>query len=759
MESYPALRQDPRTADGLDSQRIDLVRKRWHGQDAAYLGYARTVEEHIRMLSGRHWDVWSELSGRFVDALRWMSPDERRWRQRPVMDYLGYWFLLTLSKVTENPPVISFMPATADHRDASLAETMEPIWKTLFDDMDADERIITMAGWLLAAGMGYFVTRVDFQGGAPRKLIAPALLSLAQPDGQPPIERVAGAVPYDQQGNPLAQLVPDPERPGEFGYEATGEPYQDQAGMPALDVASPLEIRAQWGSQIPWSKKRWIIQRWFLSPDDVERRWQVKVAADHSPDDDEGGPGYLERLLFGTGYFGAARGDVGSGSGDAQSMSRQEGFVGGYTMWERPDPSVTPESEDDPGGRLLVCTGTTVLWDSKRPFRTEAAGPIRRCVFMDIPGRPHGSTPLEKMVPLQKRLNRIEAQIAEHTNLVTNPILLLSDTAGIDDDDFVARPGTHITHNYVGPGRPAEWLAPPSLSADVWRHKEDVRAQLFVIGSMAGGEGSAPTDNASGELVQQLRFNSDRPLAPLSRSLTLGIAGVAEDVLAILPTIWTDEQIIDYAGEDNVMRTLTVLPEMFEGRVNVKPIVESANAESREQRLQRVMMLYNLGAWGQPGTPEANGMLLKLARFPDLTRATRPGGIDRVTAEHNVGRLMRGDPAQAIPVLEVYDLVVHLGVVETFMKTPEYLALDPAIIAQCDLYRQVLIAAQMQKLAGPAAQMQAATAIAAAGPMAAPPSTNPSAPSSPDTRSPPVTNAAPVSGPPSSSAPRSTRAA
>jgi hypothetical protein len=167
---------------------------------------------------------------------------------------------------------------------------------------------------------------------------------------------------------------------------------------------------------------------------------------------------------------------------------------------------------------LVVAPGASrVLWDSVRPFKTVCAGPIRRVAFIDLPGRPHGSTLLEKLVPLQKRYNRVEAHIAQHTNLCTDPILLVHEAAEIDDDEWVARPGLRITHGYNGPGDPAKFLSPPPLSADVWRHKADLRDQMFVIGAMSGNQSEAPTDGASGELVEQLRFNADRPLTPLTR--------------------------------------------------------------------------------------------------------------------------------------------------------------------------------------------------------------------------------------------------
>lgn len=724
---YIPLRTDPETPDLLDNDRVQMVMRRWSAQDQAYLGYAKTIEEHIRMLSGRQWDVWSDLYGRFVDVLQFMTEDERKHRTRPVMDYLGYWYGLSLSKCIENPPVISFLPATADRVDAMLAEVMDPVWKTLFDEMEMDARIIRMVAWQLVAGEGYFSTRPDFQLGSKRQLIGPAVLTLDRGLGADPITRSVDAVPYDREGNPRAQLVPDPddpENPDAYGYDVTGDPYEDLEGSPRVDVLCPLQVRAQWGQQIEWRDKRWIAVESFLLPEQVEETYGVKCDPDSYLGDDEQGAGYLERMLFGTGYFGAALQGTNVAAmlpGSTATEARlAEGYVRTITLWEKPVRGVTDQTDESPGGRMLVVAPgpTKVLWDSLRPFRTECAGPIRRVAYLDIPGRPHGSTTLERMVPLQKRLNRIEAHISQHTNLCTDPILMVHEATGIDPDEFVARPGLVITHGYNGTGDPAKYLVPPELSADVYREKDGVREQLFVIGGITGNQGNAPTANASGELVEQLRFNSDRPLAPLTRSLVLGIADVAEDVQAILPTLWDQEKLISYAGDDNVIRTVTVLPEMFKGRVNVKPSIESAAVESKERKQNRLFQLYEMGAFGNLADPmqqaKATRQLLSLLQFPDLNRAARPGGIDRVMAEHNLGRLVRGDAAAEIPLLEVYDFDVHLDVIETFMKAPEYLTLDVAIQTQFLLLRANMEAAreqqqlmQIQK-AGPIAQATAA---------------------------------------------------
>lgn len=693
-----ALRADPATPDELDGERVNLVLDRWKSQDQAHTAYNRMVEEHVRMLAGRQWDVYSEVLGRYVDALRYMSADERRWRQRPVMDYLGYWYMVTLSKATENMPLVGFLPSTADHLDAQLAEVMDPVFKTLWDEVEMPEKFMQAAAWCLVAGEAYMASRAEYNTGPMREMIGDAVLKLEREDGSE-IERVAEGVPFDEDANPLAELVEGED--GDFGFDVTGEPHAEPEGEIKVDVYCPLEIRAQWGSHIAWSDKRWIIHRWFLTPDQVQERYGIEVEADAYADDEAGGPGYLERLLFGSGYFGAARQDMaGTGSSENQQARAQEGFVCGYTMWEKPDAKLSPATEDSPGGRLLVIGGGKCLWDSARPYKTECAGPIRQVAFLTMPGRPFKATPLEKIIPLQKRLNRVEAQIAEHTNLCTNPVLLVTDGSGIDGDSFVARPGLTLTHDYQGPGDPAKWLSPPSLSNDVWRHRQSIIEQMMTIGSLTGNQGESQGTNPSGELIQQLRYNADRPLSPLTRSLELAAAGVAEDWMAIIPTVWTDERVINYAGEDSVLRTVTVLPEMWDGSVNVRPIMESAAPETREKRQERVLGLYQMGAFGEIGSPPAIKRLLELSRFPELSRAARPGGIHRVMAEHNMAKLVRGEEAETIPILEVYDLVVHLEVLEEFMAGPEYLALAVETQEQFEIYRGVLKDAGVAKQIG-----------------------------------------------------------
>ena len=697
--------------DVLDVERIRLVRGRWDQQTSALLKRDRMIEENVRFLAGRQWDVWSNLLGQFVEPTRYLSDTERQWRQRPVVNLLQYWFMLTHARVTETPPVITFQPASADRMDANLADTMDTIFKTLWSgELEMDQRFPEAASWLIAAGEVYMETCSEYGRNAAQYMLqAPATLSMTPEDGSEAITReTGGPVPYSAQGNPLASLVPEGDDYGfqvpDFGQGYEGEqPAYVKEGTPKVRVYSPLEVRSEWGANIPWSEKRWVICQRFLSTDQIQELYGVDVKPDTvgQAGDISGGAGYLQRMLFGAGSFGApSRGPIGDDTPTGE-------YVSVWSMWEKPTQSISPESEDEPGGRLLVVTPTEVLHDSTRPYKTKGAGPIQRAQFVQMPGRAgQGSTPLEQLVPLQKTYNRGWAQMLEHRNRCTNPTLVYDFASGFDAQ-MSNLPGSMVGADFTHNSQPAYFLAPPPLSGDVYKIQEMIFQVMFTLGGMAGAEGSPPTDDPSGELVAQLRFNSDRPVMTAVRSLAEALAGIGDDLVAILPTCWPVEKIIAYAGDDNVLRTIQVLPEMWDGRVNVRPDITSAVPESQPARQARLERLWMAGAFGDP-LMQGRKIFLELANFPNMSRAFRmDGGVDRVTCERMLTEIGQG--MQVGQILQQlgpwYNYDVFLDTTRNHLAAPEFRDYDPPVQQQLALFFETLLNAKVQS-----AQLQASVA-------------------------------------------------
>jgi hypothetical protein len=292
--------------------------------------------------------------------------------------------------------------------------------------------------------------------------------------------------------------------------------------------------------------------------------------------------------------------------------------------------------------------------------------------------------------PIQRTYNRGIAQILEHRNLTTNPILILDEQTGLEEEQITNKPGLIIKATRREGVVPLEYVQPPRLSEDVYKTQTMLADELNFLGNIEGSEGAPPTRDASGELVKELRFNQDRFIGPTMRRAVHTMRRMVEDWTVWLPVIWDEEKIIGFAGADQVVRTVMVYPEMFDtGSVNVHVDIESMLPEGRGERQAKVARLYQDGLLGLPGSPEAQKRFFELSRFPHMGRSYQPGGIHKVTAEQENGRLAQGTPADQVPVLPWYDHAVHLMVHEEFMSAPEYLKLPREIQVEYVRHREV----------------------------------------------------------------------
>lgn len=674
-DTPPVLRGDDPftdTDDGYDSDRVEWLRNLWRSQDELLRDRDKLIEQNIRMLCGQQWTVWSRLLGRWVDVTQFLTDEERRWRFMPVLNRLIHWFMLLHARLTENPPVLTFQPGP-DQIDAETAEIADIVWKHLWTEADGVDRVSQMYAWLIPGGRAHMKSRIDPMRGEPILFQGPGMLEVVGSD----TKRFLPNVPYGPDGSPRGQLLED-------GTTQLGEPHVEYEGGIVLDVLSALECRSQWGATVPWHEKAWHLQRSLLTPEEVYESLGVEVDPTIRGQEAREA-GILRRLLRGSGFWGSAGGkhylEASKGSGE------EEDLVEVFEFWHRPGrfPGME-QAPDKPGGRLCLTAGDKRVRDGQRFAPFKYTSPIRSFDFVNIPGRPSGTSVQEMMNGPQKTFNRVVSQILQHATLVSNPIKLV-DSTRVQEGQQTNRPGAHVACNDLSaPGDPIRFVSVPSLGSDVWRTQTMLRDEMIELGNIAGAEGTPPTTDSSGELVKELRFNSDRFIGPTARRSVSEIARIAEDWKLLVPLIWDDEKLVRVAGEDLIAHTVLVRPHLFEqGTYNVIPDVESMLPEGRGERQDRVERHYAMGMYGEPGSPEAVSRFFELSRFPHMSREARPGGMDRITAEHNVGKLLQGVRADEIDVFEWYDHEIHVMVLERVMKSPQYTKLPVHI--QFEFYK------------------------------------------------------------------------
>lgn len=731
ITDVPRLRDEPFTPDAEDDRRCAFVKHKWHSQDELLRRRDRQIEENVRMLLGQQWIVWSDMRGKYIDLSETLKDDERRWRHMPVMNRLFLWYVLMHARMTENPPVISWQ-AGPDRIDSQLAEVMDTVFKHVWTDVGMTEVLDRMFAWMIPSGRTFLKSRIDLTKGAPIKAEGPAELellnSMGSPilgaDGNPIRRRIEESVPHGPDGEPLGKLI---DGQGFVPQEGAEAHIYTEGGI-AVDVLTALEARGEWGPS-PWHHKGWHCHRSLLTPEQFWEAYGVEVEPDIKGQQAED-VGVVWRLLHSTGLFGAADGKAGG-----EGMDGASSFVSVYEYWQRPGrfPG-TERTDSSPGGRLLTVTGGNhVVRDGVRTAAFEFTSPIRCFDFVNLPGRSSGSSPQEQMNGPQRTRNRMHAQIFMHATRAANPTKVVDRGSGIQEGQLSNIPGEEVMVDRKGSTvMPIEYVATPSLGREVFDAADRLAHETDQLGSIAGTEGASPTEDASGELVKELRYNADRPIASPMRRAVFELARMGLDWKVMLPTVWDQEKIIAITGEDHIARTVAVWPELFEkGTVNASPAIESMLPEGRGERQQRVRMMYADGIYGMPGTPQAIHAYLEQARFPHMSQAHRPGGVDRTTAAQNVGKLLQGTPASEIPVFPWYDFQIHIWVVEQFMKSPEYLKVDPAQQQEFVVHRLILKEAQLQAAVeemGQSLTLEAATASIQQGMTGAPAGGDPNKP-------------------------------
>ncbi|HKC40362.1 MAG TPA: hypothetical protein VKC15_12535 [Gemmatimonadales bacterium] len=723
FRDVPPLRADPFIIDQFDGRRVEWNMRMWRQQDHALRRRDRQIEENIRVLAGQHWTIWNPWLQKFMDVSEWMTDDERRWRQRPVVNRVLYWFILTHARLTENPPILTFQPSNADRISADLAEVQDTIFKSKWREIGMEEVIDDLVAWLCPGGRAFLQTTLDSSKGPIREMRGDGLVPVMRMDqeteswqpildasGAPARQFVKGKVGFKRGEDGTTPItVSHMTEDGQLVDREPVETYPE--GDLSVEVLSPVQVRGEWGPT-PWHKKRWHMVRSWMTPEQIYEMYGIEeVGETPSVSVATSDPGFLQRMFFGSGYFGAASDKPGS---EWATMPTRESFVEVFTRWEVPSafPGTQrrpPEKGDpgEPGGRLLVTTKRKVLRDGPRPFDFPHGSSIRKFDFVNVPGRPSGTTPLEMLLPLQRSYNRFYAQIFENATLHANPIGIIDQFSGLGQVEMTNKPGERFTV-MRRQGVPAfEYVDPPALGRDVYKAQELLKADFQDLGHIEGAEGRAPTPDPSGKLIKELRFNSDRFLGPTARRMVEELARMAADWMAVIRVCWDEEKIITYAGEDTIPRTVSVYPEMFtEGAVHVIPDIESMLPQSRSERQGQITTMYQMGAWGIPGSPGAVAKWLELGRFPHIGRTAWPGGQDVTTAQQENAKLLQGVPANQIPIFDWYDDSVHVAVIEDFMKSPYFLKLDPAKQQQFTIHRQMHLLAQQAKVLKAAVKTQ-----------------------------------------------------
>jgi hypothetical protein len=708
---------------------LQWVKERcWRDWHDAYRPWWRQVEDNVRMLSGRQWDIYIEGLNDFVDLSAYFAVDDERWRRYPVFNWVAHYYKLTLSKLTENPPGIGYLPATPDEIDARLAQVMEPVFKSCWRRMDMPEAVFDLYGWVIASARGIAKLVWNPDLGPAEDYHGPSVVSLLTGDGI--FRRELSDAPYLHLGDGefmphlLNELAPgpagaplvDPEtglpvflpaQDGEQGLKF-GPPSRDRLGdletviVPSVGVITPH-------SPVPFHKKPWYCHAYPMHVEEIEERWGVAVEPEGLTFDD-----VLElKLQYGTHYGMPGKGTGALGITRLTEVSvRDMAMV--YELWHRDQPGHEILSR----GRLTICAGDEVCYDDLNPYwvegrHEEAVMPFEAFDLVKYPFRQEGTSDLEIISPINRAINRRLGGAMDAVDFNEQPIILKKRQASIEEDDEqLNKPGASVEYTDTNGRAPLERMAAgelPRASVDLANLLQN---WMQMLGSQPlGSEGLPVTTDPSGELQREVRFDTDRAWGATLRKHGYAWARYSVKMIGILSAVMDSARIFSLSGEDNGWDFIAVEPELFRGTVHAFPLPESMVLETRQEKQNRLLSL----AAAFPMIPPET--FVELLGYPDLARLTRPGGPAWAMAEReNLEMLLGGYP----PVLPEHDHPAHLLNHKRRQQSVEYRNAPPNVQASMRAHvrmHEILLQQEQIRQVGltaPVAQAQAFAAGSAA---------------------------------------------
>ena len=152
-----------------------------------------------------------------------------------------------------------------------------------------------------------------------------------------------------------------------------------------------------------------------------------------------------------------------------------------------------------PNGRIITVCDGYLLRDMPNPLRgIDCWVPLTDAIDLDTIYR---KSFVNHLASPQKALNKRASQMADHNELVSNPVMVF-DQSAMQTQDFLPsnKPGTRIPVQQVAGGNfGVSWLEPPSMSQEVTQeYTMHVENMEFISGLHEGVRGDEPVQRTSG---------------------------------------------------------------------------------------------------------------------------------------------------------------------------------------------------------------------------------------------------------------------
>lgn len=649
-------------------------RIQYTGRDNTRWALERQMFEIIAFYCGIQWIEYSETQRRFQ---RWNAPS---WFPTPVTNLVGPRIGIMQAGISKSQPQGRVRPNTNEPQDFMAAKVAEKLVGRFYDVTDEDE--LRDMATLIAALTGTVIAEDWFNPRAGKIRMVPRMQLNTSPvmEDSAYCEQCSGTGDLSQVGLPC----PDCGQPMGSGERQRAwpdgtpittsklDPELDDNGEPAVDAIpeGEIESRVRMLMNFYWDPKaeklktaRWCGEACYADLDWIDENFPetgIFVGAEEG----------IDQLNF---YEASLLALVGPSIQGTAHYGATQYFKNGAVLrkyQEKP-------SQKYPQGLFAIVANGVLLHQGPLPITDEngnVTGDFNYTEFRYdvVPGRFAGRTPAEDMVPLQKRVNGIDAQLIINRKTLLNPWVLAPKGSGLDPSRQHMRPGATVLYNFVGVGAAPQVVPGTPLPAQIMEERQMAVQSMDQLAQDAAAtvQQQAPANSRSGIAMNFAKEAREEVTIPRLRRWGRWVSDRDRKKLLLAQRYYREPRIVKVLGIGNEYQAQEFQGSDLRGNTDITIDPGTLIWRSQSARQQAIMDAIEAGII-KPDSPQAQQKLIEQLGIEGWDTDIGP---DQRRAKKENATMDDGQPVQITPV---DDHDVHLYEHNARMKDPGFDSLPP----------------------------------------------------------------------------------
>lgn len=256
--------------------------------------------------------------------------------------------------------------------------------------------------------------------------------------------------------------------------------------------------------------------------------------------------------------------------------------------------------EEYPGGRLIICTRDTLLYEGELPYRN-GEGEERCLPFVQQnasarPGCLWGVSVIERCIPIQRAYNAVKNRKHEFLNRAAIGILAVEegavDTENLEEEGL--SPGKVLI--YRQGANPPQLLSPGSLPGEFFQEEQLLLQEFTLISGVSDlmRQSYVPSNVSSGVALNILTEQDDTRLATTAEHIRQALLEIARQWLRLFRQFGGQMRLERLVGENGSVSRLYWSASLLTS----DDVIHETENELSQSVAQRRQMIYELLAKG-----------------------------------------------------------------------------------------------------------------------------------------------------------------